>query len=273
MYRQQTFLYTPPDETKLWRYVDLSHFLWLLSQRSLYFANLTEFDDHWEGALPLGSIEGLKRFLASVEVKDLGAAINEPDVDIHVPGFDSRVQRLEALLRLLQANYGVNCWHSNDVESVAMWKLYTRGKDGVAIQTTVGRLKACLSHDVRDIYIALVNYLDHDVLPVEELILPNALIPVITKRRSFEHESEVRLILNRGLTNQGLRQSLSGEVVAVDINNMIERIVASPDYPGWGIANLQDIVAAASLHVCVERSDLLRRPRTEVPHTGHADRP
>jgi hypothetical protein len=38
--------------------------------------------------------------------------------------------------------YGVNCWHENEVESVAMWKLYTHGKDVVAIQTKLSNLKS-----------------------------------------------------------------------------------------------------------------------------------
>jgi hypothetical protein len=59
--RPSTALSTPPDATKLWRYLDLYHFLWLLSQQALYFANVNQFGDHWEGALPTGSIEGINR--------------------------------------------------------------------------------------------------------------------------------------------------------------------------------------------------------------------
>jgi hypothetical protein len=50
MYVAQKSLITPPDDTKLWRYLDLSQFFWLLSEQSLYFASLTEFKDRWEGA-------------------------------------------------------------------------------------------------------------------------------------------------------------------------------------------------------------------------------
>ncbi len=33
----------------------------------------------------------------------------------------------------------VSCWHENETESEAMWKLYLKSGDGVAIQTTVVR--------------------------------------------------------------------------------------------------------------------------------------
>jgi hypothetical protein len=272
MYRHTKILYTPPDDTKLWRYTDLSQFLWLLSRHSLYFAHLSKFDDHWEGAIPAGSIEGLIRaYTSGAQKHALSGEI--PDSATLNP---NALKYFKWFLKSLQANYGVSCWHLNDVESVAMWKLYVRGNDGVAIQTTVGRLKACLSHDPRNIFISRVNYLDHETLPMEELISPHALIPIVTKRRSFLHESEVRVILDRRRAKEGeeeeLRQKLSGEAISVDISKLIERIVASPDYPGWAIANLQEIVALAGLDVRVETSDLLRRPELpKVPRIGRDD--
>src|ERR1017187_2968717 len=39
----------------------------------------------------------------------------------------------------------ISCWHENEGESVAMWKLYVSGREGVAIKTTVGRLERALT--------------------------------------------------------------------------------------------------------------------------------
>ena len=163
MYRAHSLLTTPPDHVKLWRYVDLSHFLWFfINRRSLYFANVAEFDDRWEGALPAGTVEGLKRYFHSAIV-DYGKAMG---IDTSNEKLDSdAIQGFLRAMKSSQGLYGINCWHENDVESVAMWKLYTKGKDGVAVQTTVGRLKQCLAHEPRSIYIASVKYLDHGTLP------------------------------------------------------------------------------------------------------------
>ncbi len=269
MYKPYPVLRTPPDETKLWRYVDLSHFLSLLSRRALYFANLAEFDDLWEGALPAGSTVGLIRTFAKVLGEDgtdaAAIAAARPE--------SFMLRMFKEVLKSAQGIYGVNCWHCNEVESVAMWKLYTNGKDGVAIQSTVGRLKACLSHEPRNLFIAEVQYRDHHAEPTEESISHDALLPLITKRRSFAHESEVRLLLDRRPNEfvdvPELRRSVSGESVAVDLPGLVERIVASPDYPQWALTSLQDIVATAGLDAYVEKSDLLRRP--ELPDTPHPD--
>lgn len=283
MYREHESLRTPPDATKLWRYLDLSHFLWLLAHQSLYFANLIEFDDQWEGALPVGTTEGLKRayrFAVRSYGTALGADTSKEEIDPEM------LQKFKSALISQQAIYGVNCWHQNEVESVAMWKLYTQGRDGVAIQTTVGRLKDCLSHEPRTIFIAKVNYLDHETLPEEGLISHDTLIPIVVKRRSFEHESEVRLIMDRQrdvhpvavydsgqvFTNDQEFGPSKGETVAVSISDLIERIVASPDYPGWAMASLQERVAAAGLEITVERSDLLRLPEAiKIPYIGGAN--
>jgi hypothetical protein len=272
MYRAHESLSTPSDDTKLWRYLDLSHFLWLLSQQALYFANVKEFaDDAWEGALPAALLESIKRQRRSWDMATaMGLEIPNDE------GEHDEVDQLAFAMKSLQSHYVVNCWHQNEVESVAMWKLYTQGKDGVAIQTTVGRLKECLSHEARTVFIAEVKYLDHEALPEEGLISHDTVIPIAIKRRSFEHESEVRLILNRERGDywsttfksgqvfpQLERFELSkGETVAVNVRHLIERIVASPDYPEWARATLQERVTAAGLDVTVEKSDLLKLPET-----------
>jgi hypothetical protein len=42
----------------------------------------------------------------------------------------------------------VTCWHMNECESAAMWKLYSTAKESVCVQTTYGRLRSVLDEDV-----------------------------------------------------------------------------------------------------------------------------
>jgi hypothetical protein len=58
-YTERDIFQTPSDTSRLWCYLDLSEFLWLLQARALYFARVTEFDDKWEGKLPKSFSEGL----------------------------------------------------------------------------------------------------------------------------------------------------------------------------------------------------------------------
>jgi hypothetical protein len=70
----------------------------------------------------------------------------------------------------------------------------------------------------------------------------------------------VRLILDRQHDKPLEAGAALGEAIAVDVSNLIGKIVASPDYPGWAMAGLQERVAAAGLEVTVEKSDLLSLP-------------
>ena len=41
---------------------------------------------------------------------------------------------LQKLLRETNAKFGVNCWHINEGELEAMWRLYTAAGQGIAIE-------------------------------------------------------------------------------------------------------------------------------------------
>jgi hypothetical protein len=128
-----------------------------------------------------------------------------------------------------------------------------------------------------------VKYRDHQILPEEGLISHDPLIPIIVKRRSFAHESEVRLIMDRhrdihpvtthdddqvSINEEALGPS-KGEAIAVDLSTLIEKIVASPDYPEWARASLQDRVADAGLNVMIETSDLLKLSEADkIPYVS-----
>jgi hypothetical protein len=151
------------------------------------------------------------------------------------------------------------------------------------VQTTVERLKRCLSDESRPIFTVEVEYRDHQILPEEGLISHDPLMPIIVKRRSFAHESEVRLIMDRhrdihsvttrdddqvSINEEALGPS-KGESVAVDISILIEKIVTSPDYPEWARVSLQDRVVDAGLNLMVEESDLLKLPEADkIPYVS-----
>jgi hypothetical protein len=258
----------PRDEEKLWRYMDLSQFIYLLNESCLYFSKLREFDDKWEGFFPNAMNELMK----------------ENPIFQYTKPFTNEKQALEMVrtyFKQQQHCYGVNCWHLNEVESVAMWKLYTSGIDGVAIQTTVSRLKASLSLEPRDLFIAKVRYIDHEAENIPEPIVPDVLTPLITKRRSYRHEREVRVILDRRPKDDSradiedgmmLGIEFLGESLHVDITKLIERIVVAEKFPWWAIDSLQNAVAASGIQLEIERSDLLKTPRSDTAAI-HAAKP
>jgi hypothetical protein len=249
---------------KLWRYMNLSQFLWMLSERAIYFSTLAELEDKWEGALPAGFLEILLTEMVSSErFEDLKKRTGDDAV------FRSRLtSSLRSMISGLQEGHRFSCWHENNVESVAMWKLYTRGIDGVAIQTTSTRLHECLS-SLPNSGFWYVYYSDHEP-DYADRSFTRVVEAMFVKRRSFEHEREVRAILLPQKLDPGKAERMalgqsdgvwpSGGVVRVNIARLIERIVVSPDYPAFAIPSLQAFVKGAGLEVTVETSDLLRLP-------------
>jgi len=131
----------------------------MLHSRSLYFAPRHEVEDPWEGA--------------------------------HTAGLTKRIANI----------FGPSA--SGDVvglfEQAAMWTLYTTGREGVAIQTTVARIKSVFQGESRAINIARVKYLDYEKeedCPSVGISRPfNVLEPFLCKRRGFEHEREARVLI------------------------------------------------------------------------------
>jgi len=262
MYQSHPFLTTPPDEAKLWRYMDLSQFIYLLNESCLYFSELRQFNDKWEGAFPKAINERMKN-------DEYYKSILRNTNDNHAQAQDFSLSSFKQQ----QHFYGINCWHMNEVESVAMWKLYTSGIDGVAIQTTVGRLKASLALEPRDLFIAEVQYIDHEAEQLSEPIKADILTPIIIKRRSYRHEQEVRVILDRRPTDDsrpavelGMMLGIGhcGEPLLVDITKLIENIVVAEKFPPWTIRSLQNVVNANEIQVEIEKSDLLKTPYNDA---------
>jgi hypothetical protein len=107
------------DEVGIWRYMDVARFLALIGERKLYFARRHELGDHLEGVW-------------SKTASDEFHSRKDPDFS----------RRMVAEFNRLAL---VSCWHENDWESVAMWKLYLSGREGVAVKTKVGRLRRALT--------------------------------------------------------------------------------------------------------------------------------
>lgn len=243
MYREYPVFDCPCDTEKVWRYMKLSCFLWMLRESKLYFARLLEFsDDPYEGTLP------------------------------HV-----NAGRVEDVLKAAYGFAGklaaVNCWHMNEFESAAMWKLYVPGGEGVAIQSTIGRLKAI--QEDSDFVIGRVKYIDYEsAKPVQVDPACRSLQPymlLFQKRNSYRHEQEVRVVIlnpadmprNPGPIPSERNAGSRGFGVPVSLANLVEKVVVSPDFSCSSIETLKHVVECAGLRIHVEKSDLLKPPNRE----------
>ena len=56
----------------------------------------------------------------------------------------------------------VSSWHINEYESFAMWQIFTQNSEGLAIQSTTGRLQKALEVEKKSKqYIGSVKYIDY----------------------------------------------------------------------------------------------------------------
>jgi hypothetical protein len=62
--------------------------------------------------------------------------------------------------------FGITCWHKNEFESEAMWKLYAASGDGIAIESTESQLHEAIS-ERESLVIGEVRYVDFENDPIE----------------------------------------------------------------------------------------------------------
>ena len=244
----------PSDNTVLWRFMDFTKFVSLLKTKSLYFSRADQFSDPFEGA------KGLLRNKNKWDKKYIEffteACTNLPEGKTSEKSEKEILKDAKRLLGQLE-NIGpkqlketfINCWHENDYESEAMWKLYTTSlEQGIAIKTNYKRLYTSLGKNP-DIAIGGINYIDFD----------NSFAGVNDsfwyKRKSFEHEKEVRAIFCDRNNQNDL-----GKLISVDLNKLIDKIYISPTSQVWFKELVKDILSKYNIKKKIGESSMKDKP-------------
>lgn len=213
---------------KIWRYVDLTKFLELLNSKSLYFTRLDKFDDIFEGSVPIKTAQTrtIPKRVVIQEVLVNGEKISSSEVTLDNPEDYIENQKKE------REKFAVNCWHMNDFESAAMWKLYLKSNEGIAIQSNFKKLKKILTKSRFQFFIGTVNYIDYEN---DKLEFDNSFLPFVHKRKSFSHENELRAIIPIEAPKNSGKIDLSegGWKIKINLNELIENIYISPESPEW----------------------------------------
>ncbi len=147
----------------------------------------------------------------------------------------------------------------NDYESAAMWKLYLKSNEGIAIQSTYSRLSACFEETEIPVFIGKVNYVDYDNHFIN---LDNLLLPYVHKRKSFEHERELRCLVWQNERSEDAKFSLDtgGVKINIDLEKLVENIYISPNSPSWFTILIEDIVKKYNLKLPIINSRLSQLP-------------
>ena len=155
----------------------------------------------------------------------------------------------------------VSCCHWNEYESAAMWRLYSRERDGIAIRTDFDSLSKSLI-GTSDTYIGSVSYVDYDSTFIRE---DNLFAPYMYKRKSFEHEREVRaLIAKLPSNNEGTVVIPDTPAVGVyeptDLSILVKEIVVGPYAEDWFLRLVESVASGYGLEAAVSRSSDSQEP-------------
>lgn len=245
MYEEHPAFITPDENAKIWRYMDFSKFISILETNSLYFTRADRFEDQFEGSLPYLSskISKTYNFAGALAAQPHNKHFYQPD----------RVYKMRTTI-------GLNCWHINEYESAAMWKLYLSSSDGFAIQSTFGKLRDSFQVADERVFIGKVNYIDYRQGTIPLL---DTFSPFLTKRISFQHEHELRaLIWDYTTANLDTIEPIpdSRLNVPVDVSVLIDNVYLAPDSPAWLAELVKAVLRRYSLTISVTNSQLAEKP-------------
>ena len=226
MYVPNDEISLPDKDTIVWKYMDLSKFLDMLLCRQLFMSRSDKFEDQYEGTFSEPTYEELKKLSEN----------NTEFLNYH---------------KHHRKNVIISSWHINEYESFAMWQIFTKNNEGLAIQSTIGKLQDALGPENRyEQHIGAVKYIDYKK---EYVPLENNFFPFLFKRKSFQYEREVRIIADLSSQNMHINE---GVKTNVDINKMIDKIYIHPKSENWYKNLVIQLMQQLGFDFEIEKSDL-----------------
>lgn len=207
MYKYHRDFITPKDSVIVWHYFSLSKFIGLLESSKLYFSRQDQFDDSGEGRLSQSDKVFLSKYGSIAE------HIESDEVGC----------------------YYANCWTASKSDEYVLWHTYASLTDGIAIKSTVGRIKKALdANDERGVYIAKVKYIDETKGSTFSVSggLVNVLSLAFSKRKYFNAEKELRLLYHDDDARLN-DESPVGVLFHVDLTDLIDSIYVAPKAYPW----------------------------------------
>jgi len=249
MYEEHlTFIQPENGEIKVWQYMDFTKLVSLLDSRRLYFTRADKLEDPFEGSWPRINVAARQFVGEDIPPRDREKLLEQ-------------MRHLGNINKHWPRHIAINCWHMSEYESAAMWRLYLKSDEGIAIQSTYTRLKKSLIDDEK-IFLGKVQYIDYD----SEHINPgNILSAFVHKRKSFRHEQEVRALVLKIPTGKGgvdftLETIDHGLQIKVDIETLIERIYVAPSAPAQLAGLVKTVIARYGYSFEVVHSKLDQNP-------------
>ena len=233
-YKNNKELTKPNDDDKIWKYMDFTKFVSMLYYKSIHFKRVDKLKDPYD------------------------ASISSYFVEINAT--ESEIKNIKEHEKEERKKLFVNCWHiNNDTDSAALWKVYMKSDEGIAIQTTVKKLVTVLEASNIDLPfdLASVNYNPSELPSVTTT--PNGTTTwsfsvkeaLFIKRPCFRYENELRVFVRFDE-----HKSTGYDWYDLDINSLIESICVNPEAPNWVFLLVRDLAKSYKIEGKVYKSKI-----------------
>jgi len=237
-------LIIPNGNRYVWRYMSMKKFTRLIEDQALYFCNAKRLSDQYEVTIPDATLQSWRRQLA--------------EDGLHGDESERELARRLQVFGATREHTLINCWSLSPHESYALWKIYLGNQaDGVAIQTTVSRLKAAVAGGTGGIddklYLGQVRYRNY--------LNPLTLHPfdiVTTKKAFYDFEHELRLftINEAGLAAPG-KAGVPGVNLGVDLLQLVQKVYLSPFSRPRLREEVETLLASRAISgLCIRESEI-----------------
>ena len=239
-----------PD-AKIWRYMNFTKLSAMYEQNGLFFSRADILGDPFEGAYTKANADDqLRSEVYAEDSKKLKIPI-EKMISAYKDFGVCRKWRRQWMM--------VSCWHMNEYESAAMWNLYTNTNESICIQSTYKKLTSVLPDKI---YIGKVQYVDYSKEWIGER---NLFTPYMHKRKSFEHEHEIRAISDQAPKDplpmeRDVTPPEFGVWYNIDLHELIEKIYIAPFSPAWFRDLVEKVTVRYGFEIEVIRSSLDDEP-------------
>jgi hypothetical protein len=221
-------------KTILRRYLDLPKFIDFLRTEELFLGQASGFEDCLEGTMP----EGVRRSIRE-----------HPD---YLKAFGDPVKREN----INKDRTYLGCWTLGAKDNMALWKLYGRSNESIAITTTVERLSLVAPEWSKfgKVSVKKICYINH-AGPT-----PNGIYSFDDGVFGFKHlaysfEKEVRIIVSSKFPEGGVSPPPALRV-PVKIDSFLRTVVVAPEAGDWFYDLVKDIALKYNVGNRVRRSAL-----------------
>lgn len=228
------------NDTVIWKYMDISKFISLISRKSLWLARADTFKDEHEGIFPFEMQKALNLIYRKFEEK--GELSDGP------------INNTSDFQQYLIKNAYISCWHQNIEENMVMWEIYGKTLNSVAIRTTVQDLID--SVDIKYLKKVGSRIAFEPVIYKNPEDVPGELdydTPFFIKRAHFHFEKEMRLYISSYSAQSPNIDNPLGHEIPINIDNLVKGLYVHPDAADWFLAAIQALVDQFKLSLEVER--------------------